>query len=117
MEGGETSGVESGSVITHKAPSVRCAWADVAGQIRAQLQPAGNANKSKKAWRVSLAQEGTSRVSLAVADARQLDADKAKDDAENRKSVWCGVCAFLNGRNSMPMVGCGMLVMVCNVSF
>jgi hypothetical protein len=67
---------------------VWCAPAAVARQIRAQLQPAGHkAKKAKKASRVSLAQEGTSRASLAEAVARQLDDDKAKDDAENHKSV------------------------------
>ena len=84
-----------------------CAPAAAAGQIRAQLQPAENkAKKAKKASRVSLAQKATSRASLAEAASRQLDDDKAKDDAENHKSVWCCVFGLHSGRRSMLVVGC-----------
>lgn len=71
------------------------------------MQVAGNkAKKAKKASRVSLAQKGTSRASLAEAAERQLDDDKAKDDAENHKSVWCGVLGLLSGRGCMLVVRC-----------
>ena len=83
-----------------------CAPAAAAGQIRAQLQPAGKKAKAKKAPRVSLAQKATSRASLAEAASRQLDDDKAKDDAENHKSVWCCVLGLHSGRRSMLVVGC-----------
>ena len=62
---------------------VWCAW-DVMGQMRAQLQPKGGT--AKKAPRMSLAAKAGAMPENAQSS-RQLDSDKAKDDAENHKSV------------------------------